>query len=229
MVSKYRDILEPQREIGRSSSLSGRSIRHEINSPTSTEHPSSSISEGGRGEKQTPTPMEDSPLASLPHTDSGIGEEGHGPGGLNGAELGLGLGLGLGMAGRETDRDRHRERDGGGGDLLCTLSSEVRRSRESLLDSPHNLNSASNPGQAPPSSISSISQSNKGINVKVLTLSSPLQIVLSPPFLFLSLPSLFLSFSLPFLFLSPPSLSLSPISLSLIPVTLLCFLALCFL
>uniref|UniRef100_A0A8C7JQ10 Neurobeachin n=1 Tax=Oncorhynchus kisutch TaxID=8019 RepID=A0A8C7JQ10_ONCKI len=36
MVSKYRDILEPQREIGRSSGLSGRSIRHEINSPTST-------------------------------------------------------------------------------------------------------------------------------------------------------------------------------------------------
>lgn len=36
MVSKYRDILEPQREIGRSTSLSGRSIRHEINSPTST-------------------------------------------------------------------------------------------------------------------------------------------------------------------------------------------------
>ncbi|XP_064816877.1 neurobeachin-like, partial [Oncorhynchus masou masou] len=162
MVSKYRDILEPQREIGRSSSLSGRSIRHEINSPTSTEHPSSSFSEGGRGEKQTPTSMEDSPLASLPHTDSGIGEEGHGPGGLNGAELGLGLG----MAGRETDRDRHRERDGGGGDLLCTLSSEVRRSRESLLDSPHNPNSASNLGQAPPSSISSISQTNKGINVK---------------------------------------------------------------
>uniref|UniRef100_A0AAZ3Q2W8 Neurobeachin n=1 Tax=Oncorhynchus tshawytscha TaxID=74940 RepID=A0AAZ3Q2W8_ONCTS len=157
MVSKYRDILEPQREIGRSSSLSGRSIRHEINSPTSTEHPSSSFPEGGQGEKQIPTPMDDSPLASLPHTDSGIGEEGHGPGGLNGAELGLGLG----MAGRETDRDRER-------DLLCTLSSEVRRSRESLFDSPHNPNSASNPGQAPPSSISSISQPNKGINVKIL-------------------------------------------------------------
>uniref|UniRef100_A0A8K9XM46 Neurobeachin n=1 Tax=Oncorhynchus mykiss TaxID=8022 RepID=A0A8K9XM46_ONCMY len=174
MVSKYRDILEPQREIGRSSSLSGRSIRHEINSPTSTGvtlfsvplvshcimspthwHPLSSFPEGGQGEKQIPTPMDDSPLASLPHTDSGIGEEGHGPGGLNGAELGLGLG----MAGRETDRDRER-------DLLCTLSSEVRRSRESLFDSPHNPNSASNPGQAPPSSISSISQPNKGINVK---------------------------------------------------------------
>uniref|UniRef100_A0A8K9VF85 Neurobeachin n=1 Tax=Oncorhynchus mykiss TaxID=8022 RepID=A0A8K9VF85_ONCMY len=163
MVSKYRDILEPQREIGRSSSLSGRSIRHEINSPTSTGvtlfsvplvshcimspthwHPLSSFPEGGQGEKQIPTPMDDSPLASLPHTDSGIGEEGHGPGGLNGAELGLGLG----MAGRETDRDRER-------DLLCTLSSEVRRSRESLFDSPHNPNSASNPGQP-----------NKGINVK---------------------------------------------------------------
>uniref|UniRef100_A0A3P8ZPW2 Neurobeachin n=1 Tax=Esox lucius TaxID=8010 RepID=A0A3P8ZPW2_ESOLU len=143
MVSKYRDILEPQREIGRSSSLSGRSIRHEINSPTST----------GTGL---------SVFSSLPHTDSGIGEEGHGPGGLNGSELGLGLGMGLGMglAGRETDRD-------GGGDLLCTLSSEVRRSRESLLDSPHNPNSASSHGQAPPSSISSISQTNKGINVKV--------------------------------------------------------------
>ncbi|KAJ7997461.1 hypothetical protein DPEC_G00229250 [Dallia pectoralis] len=165
MVSKYRDILEPQREIGRSSSLSGRSIRHEINSPTSTEHPSSSFTDGGRGEKQTSTPTEDSPLASLPHTDSGIGDEGHGPGGLNGSELsmglGIGLGLGLGMAGRETDRDRD-----GGGDLLCTLSSEVRRSSESLLDSPHNPNSASGHGQAPPSSISSISQTNKGINVK---------------------------------------------------------------
>uniref|UniRef100_A0A8C1Q8T1 Neurobeachin b n=1 Tax=Cyprinus carpio TaxID=7962 RepID=A0A8C1Q8T1_CYPCA len=36
MVSKYRDILEPQRETVRSISQSGRGIRHEINSPTST-------------------------------------------------------------------------------------------------------------------------------------------------------------------------------------------------
>uniref|UniRef100_A0A8C6LS96 Neurobeachin n=1 Tax=Nothobranchius furzeri TaxID=105023 RepID=A0A8C6LS96_NOTFU len=114
MVSKYRDILEPQREIGRSTSLSGRSIRHEINSPTSTEHPSSAFSDR---DKQTPTPVDDSPLAGLPHTDSGIGEEGHMAGSLNGSEVGLGLGLGL-------------------------------------------------VGQAPPSSISSISQTNKGINVK---------------------------------------------------------------
>uniref|UniRef100_A0A671X040 Neurobeachin n=1 Tax=Sparus aurata TaxID=8175 RepID=A0A671X040_SPAAU len=108
MVSKYRDILEPQREIGRSTSLSGRSIRHEINSPTST-------------------------VISL-----------------------------------ETDRDRDRDMGGGGGggtDLLCSLS-DVRRSQESLLDSPHNPGSSSNSNQAPPSSISSISQTNKGINVK---------------------------------------------------------------
>uniref|UniRef100_A0A665VYF8 Neurobeachin n=1 Tax=Echeneis naucrates TaxID=173247 RepID=A0A665VYF8_ECHNA len=104
MVSKYRDILEPQREIGRSTSLSGRSIRHEINSPTSTAF--------SDRDKQTPTPVDDSPRAGLPHTDSGIGEEGHVAGSLNGSEMGLGLGL------------------------------------------------------VPPSSISSISQTNKGINVK---------------------------------------------------------------
>lgn len=88
-------------------------------------------------------------------------------GSLNGSEMGLGLGLGL--VGRETDRDRDRDMGGGGGggtDLLCSLS-DVRRSQESLLDSPHNPGSSSNSNQAPPSSISSISQTNKGINVKV--------------------------------------------------------------
>uniref|UniRef100_A0A3Q3J877 Neurobeachin n=1 Tax=Monopterus albus TaxID=43700 RepID=A0A3Q3J877_MONAL len=120
MVSKYRDILEPQREIGRSTSLSGRSIRH----PTSTEHPSTAFPDR---DKQTPTPVDDSPRAGLPHTDSGIGEEGHVAGSLNGSEMGLGLGT----------------------DLLCSLSSDIRRSQET-----------------PPSSISSISQTNKGINVK---------------------------------------------------------------
>ncbi|TKS82883.1 Neurobeachin Lysosomal-trafficking regulator 2 [Collichthys lucidus] len=164
----YRDILEPQREIGRSTSLSGRSIRHEINSPTSTEHPSTAFSDR---DKQTPTPVDDSPRAGLPHTDSGIGEEGHVAGSLNGSEMGLGLGLGL--VGRETDRDRDRDMGGGvgggggggGTDLLCSLS-DVRRSQESLLDSPHNPGSTPNSSQAPPSSISSISQTNKGINVK---------------------------------------------------------------
>lgn len=110
--------------------------------------------------------MDDSPRAGLPHTDSGIGEEGHVAGSLNGSEIGLGLGLSL--VGRETDRDRDRDMGGGGGagaDLLCSLSSDIRRSQESLLDSPHNP--SSNPSQAPPSSITSISQTNKGINVKV--------------------------------------------------------------
>uniref|UniRef100_A0AAX7VTQ4 Neurobeachin n=1 Tax=Astatotilapia calliptera TaxID=8154 RepID=A0AAX7VTQ4_ASTCA len=138
MVSKYRDILEPQREIGRSTSLSGRSIRHEINSPTSTGDlcfsfaPSSSTSFPDR-DKQTPTPVDDSPRAGLPHTDSGIGEEGHVSGSLNGSEMGLGLGLGT--------------------DLLCSLSSDVRRSQESLLDSPHN------PGSTPNAISCSVSRS----------------------------------------------------------------------
>ncbi|XP_036379275.1 neurobeachin a isoform X3 [Megalops cyprinoides] len=141
MVSKYRDILEPQREIARSSSLSGRSIRQEINSPTSTENPSA-FSEGGR-EKETPTPVEDlAAEGSLPHTDSGIGEEQVSTV-LNGADL---------------------EQSAGGPDamseLLCTLSSEVKKSQESLVDAP------SVEVLKPTPSISSISQGNKGINVK---------------------------------------------------------------
>lgn len=131
----------------------------------SPEHPSVSFSDR---DKQTPTPVDDSPRAGLPHTDSGIGEEGHVAGSLNGSEMGLGLGLGL--VGRETDRDRDMTVVSGGGsggtDLLCSLS-EVTRSQESLLDSPHNPSSAHNASQAPPSSITSITQTNKGINVKV--------------------------------------------------------------
>uniref|UniRef100_A0AAR2L973 Neurobeachin n=1 Tax=Pygocentrus nattereri TaxID=42514 RepID=A0AAR2L973_PYGNA len=128
MVSKYRDILEPQREIGRSSSLSGRSIRQEINSPTST----------GEG--------------SLPHTDSGIGDEQMGST-LNGSELG-GEASG-GSTGSGGGPDAMSE-------LLCTLSSEVRKSRESLLESPPGVDVHLKPA----ASISSISQANKGINVK---------------------------------------------------------------
>ncbi|XP_063059169.1 neurobeachin a [Engraulis encrasicolus] len=164
MVSKYRDILEPQREIGRSSSLSGRSIRQEINSPTSTD--------GGLRERHTPLdelPME----ASLPHTDSGIGDD-HVSGALNGTDLAseMGHGGGMGSGGGIT---------GGIGpdamsELLGTLSSEVRKSRESLLESPPSVASSAMTGGLaggsvevlkPASSISSIShQSNKGINVK---------------------------------------------------------------
>uniref|UniRef100_A0A673MGN9 Neurobeachin n=1 Tax=Sinocyclocheilus rhinocerous TaxID=307959 RepID=A0A673MGN9_9TELE len=135
MVSKYRDILEPQREIGRSSSLSGRSIRQEINSPTSTgELGICSVIMSG----------------SLPHTDSGIGEE-QVTNVLNGSELGADS---SGFGGSSGGPDAMSE-------LLCTLSSEVRKSRESLLESPPGMEVLK-----PAASISSISQANKGINVK---------------------------------------------------------------
>ncbi|XP_044143163.1 neurobeachin isoform X6 [Bufo gargarizans] len=137
MVSKYRDILEPQRETARSASQSIRNIRQEINSPTSTDTPAlfPDIKE-----KETPTPIEELHLEScIPHTDSGIGEE-HLSSILNG-----------------TDLDSSTSPDVMG-ELLSTLSSDVIKSQESLTDSPSEM-------LKPAPSISSISQS-KGINIK---------------------------------------------------------------
>ncbi|XP_077154342.1 neurobeachin isoform X5 [Ranitomeya variabilis] len=137
MVSKYRDILEPQRETARSASQSARNIRQEINSPTSTDTPAlfPDIKD-----KETPTPIEELHLeSSIPHTDSGIGEE-HISSILNG-----------------TDHDSSLSPDIMG-ELLSTLSSDVKKSQESLTDSPSDM-------LKPAPSISSISQS-KGINVK---------------------------------------------------------------
>uniref|UniRef100_A0A673M9U7 Neurobeachin n=1 Tax=Sinocyclocheilus rhinocerous TaxID=307959 RepID=A0A673M9U7_9TELE len=132
MVSKYRDILEPQREIGRSKNPS-------------------SFSDGVRGDRQAATPLDDLPLeGSLPHTDSGIGEE-QVTNVLNGSELGADS---SGFGGSSGGPDAMSE-------LLCTLSSEVRKSRESLLESPPGMEVLK-----PAASISSISQANKGINVK---------------------------------------------------------------
>uniref|UniRef100_A0A8C2FNB3 Neurobeachin a n=1 Tax=Cyprinus carpio TaxID=7962 RepID=A0A8C2FNB3_CYPCA len=120
MVSKYRDILEPQREIGRS-------------------------------KRQAANPLDDLPLeGSLPHTDSGIGEE-QVTSAFNGSELGADS---SGLSGNSGGPDAMSE-------LLCTLSSEVRKSRESLLESPPGVEVLK-----PAASISSISQANKGINVK---------------------------------------------------------------
>ncbi|XP_053176424.1 neurobeachin isoform X2 [Scomber japonicus] len=138
MVSKYRDILEPQRETARISNQSGRSMRQEINSPTSTETPLTFDNS-----KDHSAPLEDLHMqGSLPHTDSGIGEE-HVVSILNGSDL---------------------DHSAGGPDamseLLSTLSSEVKKSEDSLSDSP-NVDVFK-----PPSSIISISQPNKGINVK---------------------------------------------------------------
>ncbi|XP_075276498.1 neurobeachin isoform X5 [Opisthocomus hoazin] len=138
MVSKYRDILEPQRETARSGSQAGRNIRQEINSPTSTETPT--VFPENIKDKETPTPAEDIQLeSSIPHTDSGIGDE-QMPSILNGTDLET-----------STGPDAMSE-------LLSTLSSEVKKSQESLTESPSEI-------LKPASSISSISQS-KGINVK---------------------------------------------------------------
>ncbi|XP_075598115.1 neurobeachin isoform X3 [Balearica regulorum gibbericeps] len=170
MVSKYRDILEPQRETARSGSQAGRNIRQEINSPTSTvvvipsiPHPSlnhgflaklipeqsfahsfyketPTVFPENIKDKETPTPVEDIQLeGSIPHTDSGIGDE-QMPNILNGTDLET-----------STGPDAMSE-------LLSTLSSEVKKSQESLTESPSEI-------LKPASSISSISQS-KGINVK---------------------------------------------------------------
>ncbi|XP_066478090.1 neurobeachin isoform X3 [Tiliqua scincoides] len=170
MVSKYRDILEPQRETARSGSQAGRNIRQEINSPTSTvvvipsiPHPSlnhgflaklipeqsfthsfyketPTVFPDNVKEKETLTPVEDIQLeTSIPHTDSGIGEE-QMPSILNGTDLET-----------STGPDAMSE-------LLSTLSTEVKKSQESLTESPSEI-------LKPASSISSISQS-KGINVK---------------------------------------------------------------
>ncbi|CAO2613118.1 Nbea [Lemmus lemmus] len=170
MVSKYRDILEPQRETARTGSQPGRNIRQEINSPTSTvvvipSIPHPSLNHGLLAklmpeqsfphsfyketpatfpdtvkEKETPTPGEDIQLeSSVPHTDSGMGEE-QVASILDGADLETAAGP-----------DAMSE-------LLSTLSSEVKKSHESLTEHPSEM-------LKPATSISSISQA-KGINVK---------------------------------------------------------------
>lgn len=93
--------------------------------------------------KDHSAPLEDLHMqGSLPHTDSGIGEE-QVVSILNGSDL---------------------DHSAGGPDamseLLSTLSSEVKKSEDSLSDSP------SVDVFKAPSSIISISQPNKGINVK---------------------------------------------------------------
>ncbi|XP_077954702.1 neurobeachin [Gasterosteus aculeatus] len=131
MVSKYRDILEPQRETARISH-SGRSMRREVNSPTSIETPL----EFART-KHNPVPLD----RHIPHTDSGIGEE-QLTSVLNGSDVDHTAGL-----------------------LISTLSSEVKKSLDGLPESP-GVEVLKPPPPPPSSSINSISQPNKGINVK---------------------------------------------------------------
>ncbi|KAM9318508.1 neurobeachin isoform 2-T2 [Pholidichthys leucotaenia] len=139
MVSKYRDILEPQHETARISNQSGQTIRQEINSPSSTETPAPLESS-----KEHRLPSEDlHHEIALPRTDSGIGEE-QVASILNGSDLDHSAGV-----------------PGARSELISTLSSEVKQSQESLSESSNveALKSAS-------SSVISISQPSKGINVK---------------------------------------------------------------
>ncbi|KAM9853820.1 neurobeachin-like isoform 2-T2 [Aulostomus maculatus] len=138
MVSKYRDILEPQRETARITNPLGRNMRQEINSPTSTETPLTFDSS-----KDHTAPLEELHMeGSIPHTDSGLGQE-QVVSFVNGSNLDHKAG-GLDAV----------------GELFSTLSSEVKKSQESLSES------ASVEVLKSPSSIISISQPHKGINVK---------------------------------------------------------------
>uniref|UniRef100_A0A3Q3EBE1 Neurobeachin n=1 Tax=Labrus bergylta TaxID=56723 RepID=A0A3Q3EBE1_9LABR len=146
MVSKYRDILEPQRETARITNQSGRGVRPGINSPTS---------KGVHGcalpffhpfflpFSDYPVPSEHLNMdSSLPRTDSGIGDE-HCPSILNGSDLDHSV------AGPDAMSE-----------LISTLSSEMKKSQERLSESPsvEHLKLSS--------SIISISQPKRGINVK---------------------------------------------------------------
>ncbi|XP_047247715.1 neurobeachin isoform X3 [Girardinichthys multiradiatus] len=138
MVSKYRDILEPQCEPDKISCQFGRSVHHELNSLSSEETPISFPSS-----KEIFLPSEDLHIeSSLTHTDSGIVDE-QVASILNGSDL------------------DHKE--GGASavsELISTLSSEVKKSQEIL-------SASSNVEMVKSSSfIISISQSKKGINVK---------------------------------------------------------------
>uniref|UniRef100_A0A3B3XWV4 Neurobeachin b n=1 Tax=Poecilia mexicana TaxID=48701 RepID=A0A3B3XWV4_9TELE len=133
MVSKYRDILEPQCEPGKMSCQLGRSVRQEINSPTSKGATPLSIF----------LPSEDLHIeTSLPHTDSGIGDE-------QVASILNGSGLDHKVGGVSAVNE-----------LISTLSSEVKKSQE-ILSEPSNVEVLKSS-----SSVISVSQSKKGINVK---------------------------------------------------------------
>uniref|UniRef100_A0A8C6VTZ4 Neurobeachin n=1 Tax=Nothobranchius furzeri TaxID=105023 RepID=A0A8C6VTZ4_NOTFU len=144
MVSKYRDILEPQCETVKISSQSVHSMCQETNSLSS---------KGAASILTLKERVENSSKISLPHTDSGIGDE-QVASILSGSDL---------------------EHKAGGpdvvGELISTLSSEV-KSLEALSESPDVE------VLKPPSSVVGVSQSNKGINVKEILKSlvaAPLQ------------------------------------------------------
>nr|XP_032812267.1 neurobeachin-like isoform X5 [Petromyzon marinus] len=147
MVSKYRDILEPQREMGRRDSQRSKGTRPDLNSPSSAdagalrEVTGSSSSGGGRD--VTSPAAESRPELCIPRTDSGIGDDqpggapslltspeqpdsgnnnnngGGNGGGGNGGDGAVATAGGAAAASAASDAAV--------GQLLCSLSGEVRR------------------------------------------------------------------------------------------------------
>uniref|UniRef100_S4RHM2 Uncharacterized protein n=1 Tax=Petromyzon marinus TaxID=7757 RepID=S4RHM2_PETMA len=135
MVSKYRDILEPQREMGRRDSQRSKGTRPDLNSPSSAgTGPPASSSHALRG-----SAME----LCIPRTDSGIGDDqpGGAPSLLTSPEQpdsGNNNNNGGGNGGGGNGGDGAVATSGGAaaasaasdaavGQLLCSLSGEVRR------------------------------------------------------------------------------------------------------
>uniref|UniRef100_A0A8C7ZYE6 Neurobeachin n=1 Tax=Oryzias sinensis TaxID=183150 RepID=A0A8C7ZYE6_9TELE len=136
MVSKYRDILEPQREPAKISSHSHPSMAQEITHPTRTEG-NGIIGVPGR-RKARDISLEN----SLHHTDSGIGDE-QVVSVINGSDL-----------------DHRRVGPGAVSKLISTLSLEVRKSQENLSE-PTTVEILK-----PHSSTLEIGPPNKNVNIK---------------------------------------------------------------
>uniref|UniRef100_A0A3P9I7N3 Neurobeachin n=1 Tax=Oryzias latipes TaxID=8090 RepID=A0A3P9I7N3_ORYLA len=143
MVSKYRDILEPQREPAKISSHSHPSMAQEITHPTRTgvvyrvpplAHPLSENHRVSSGDISLEN--------SLHHTDSGIGDE-QVVSVINGSDL-----------------DHRRVGPGAVSKLISTLSLEVRKSQENLSE-PTTVEILK-----PHSSILEIGPPNKNVNIK---------------------------------------------------------------
>uniref|UniRef100_S4RHM6 Uncharacterized protein n=1 Tax=Petromyzon marinus TaxID=7757 RepID=S4RHM6_PETMA len=109
MVSKYRDILEPQREMGRRDSQRSKGTRPDLNSPSSAgTGPPASSSHALRGSAITSPAAESRPELCIPRTDSGIGDD-----------QAVATSGGAAAASAASDAAV--------GQLLCSLSGEVRR------------------------------------------------------------------------------------------------------
>ncbi|XP_023817004.1 neurobeachin isoform X1 [Oryzias latipes] len=138
MVSKYRDILEPQREPAKISSHSHPSMAQEITHPTRTETPVPFQSSENHLVSSGDVSLEN----SLHHTDSGIGDE-QVVNVINGSDL-----------------DHRRVGPGAMSKLISTLSLEVRKSQENLSE-PTTVEILK-----PHSSILEIGPPNKNVNIK---------------------------------------------------------------